>query len=128
MMGTAMLECHRFMQSLWASYGVPFGQNVYPGKSGTALVGIFKNSARGYPMMGAAMLKHHRFVQSLRALYRLVVSSITFGHHLYVGESGTALVQHQKSNPSVSIKSDHVFRFALKYVVQRIPHLFKFPH
>ena len=43
-------------------------------------------------MMGAAMLKHHQFVQSLWALYRLVVSSITFVHHLYVGESGAALV------------------------------------
>ena len=30
-------------------------------------------------MMGAAMLKRHRFVQSLWALYRLVVSSITWG-------------------------------------------------
>ena len=43
-------------------------------------------------MMGAAMLKRHRFVQSLWALYRLVVSSITFVRHLYVGESGAALV------------------------------------
>ena len=43
-------------------------------------------------MMGKAMLKCHRFVQSLWALHRLVVSSITFVHHLYVGESGTALV------------------------------------
>ena len=43
-------------------------------------------------MMGAAMLKCHRFVRSLRALYRLVVSSITFVRHLYVGESGAALV------------------------------------
>ena len=30
-------------------------------------------------MMGAAMLKRHQFVQSLWALYRLVVSSITWG-------------------------------------------------
>ena len=30
-------------------------------------------------MMGAAMLKHHQFVRSLWALYRLVVSSITWG-------------------------------------------------
>ena len=44
-------------------------------------------------MMGAAMLKHHQFVQSLWALYRLVVSSITFVCHLYVGESGAALVK-----------------------------------
>ena len=29
--------------------------------------------------MGAAMLKSHQFVQSLWALYRLVVSSITWG-------------------------------------------------
>ena len=43
-------------------------------------------------MMGAAMLKRHQFVQSLWALYRLVVSSITFVRHLYVGESGVALV------------------------------------
>ena len=43
-------------------------------------------------MMGAAMLKRHRFVRSLWALYRLVVSSITFVRHLYVGESGAALV------------------------------------
>ena len=43
-------------------------------------------------MMGAAMLKHHQFVWSLWALYRLVVSSITFVRHLYVGESGAALV------------------------------------
>ena len=50
------------------------------------------HSARGYPMMGAAMLKHHQFVGSLCALYRLVVSSITFVRHLYVGESGAALV------------------------------------
>ena len=47
-------------------------------------------------MMGAAMLKHHRFVQSLWALYRLVVSSITFVRHLYVGESGAALVYNAK--------------------------------
>ena len=46
-------------------------------------------------MMGAAMLKRHRFVQSLWALYRLVVSSITFVHHLYVGESGAALVDDE---------------------------------
>ena len=25
MMGAAMLKCHQFVQSLWASYGVPFG-------------------------------------------------------------------------------------------------------
>ena len=37
------------------------------------------HSARGYAMMGAAMLKRHQFVQSLWALYRLVVSSITWG-------------------------------------------------
>ena len=43
-------------------------------------------------MMGAAMLKRHQFVWSLWALYRLVVSSITFVRHLYVGESGAALV------------------------------------
>ena len=43
-------------------------------------------------MMGAAMLKRHRFVWSLWALYRLVVSSITFVCHLYVEESGAALV------------------------------------
>ena len=30
-------------------------------------------------MMGAAMLKRHQFVWSLWALYRLVVSSITWG-------------------------------------------------
>ena len=30
-------------------------------------------------MMGAAMLRHHQFVWSLWALYRLVVSSITWG-------------------------------------------------
>ena len=42
-------------------------------------------------MMGTAMLKRHRFVWSLWALYRLVVSS-TFVRHLYVGESGAALV------------------------------------
>ena len=46
-------------------------------------------------MMGAAMLNHHRFVRSLWALYRLVVSSITFVCHLYVGESGAALVKHK---------------------------------
>ena len=44
-------------------------------------------------MMGTAMLKCHQFVWSLWALYRLVVSSITFVCHLYVGESGTALVR-----------------------------------
>ena len=43
-------------------------------------------------MMGAAMLKRHRFVWSLWALCRLVVSSITFAHHLYMGESGAAFV------------------------------------
>ena len=43
-------------------------------------------------MKGAAMLKRHQFVRSLWALYRLVVSSITFVRHLYVGESGAALV------------------------------------
>ena len=43
-------------------------------------------------MMGTAMLKHHQFVWSLWVLYRLVVSSITFVRHLYVGVSGTALV------------------------------------
>ena len=37
------------------------------------------HSTRGYAMMGAAMLKHHQFVWSLWALYRLVVSSITWG-------------------------------------------------
>ena len=37
------------------------------------------HSARGYAMMGAATLKRHRFVRSLWALYRLVVSSITWG-------------------------------------------------
>ena len=42
--------------------------------------------------MGAAMLKRHQFVWSIWALYRLVVSSITFVCHLYVGESGAALV------------------------------------
>ena len=47
-------------------------------------------------MMGAAMLKHHQFVWSLWALYRLVVSSITFVRHLYVGESGAALVYSYK--------------------------------
>ena len=46
-------------------------------------------------MMGAAMLKRHRFVWSLWALYRLVVSFITFVHHLYVGESGATLVPRQ---------------------------------
>ena len=30
-------------------------------------------------MMGAAMLKRHQFVRSLWELYRLVVSSITWG-------------------------------------------------
>ena len=30
-------------------------------------------------MVGAAMLKRHQFVRSLWALYRLVVSSITWG-------------------------------------------------
>ena len=30
-------------------------------------------------MMGAAMLKRHQFVRALWALYRLVVSSITWG-------------------------------------------------
>ena len=30
-------------------------------------------------MMGAAMLKRHQFVQCLWAMYRLVVSSITWG-------------------------------------------------
>ena len=45
-------------------------------------------------MMGAAMLKCHRFVLSLWALYRLVVTSITFVCHLYVGESGAALVEY----------------------------------
>ena len=48
-------------------------------------------------MMGAAMLKRHRFVWSLWALYRLVVSSITFVRHLYVGESGAALVTLHQS-------------------------------
>ena len=37
------------------------------------------HSTRGYAMMGAAMLKRHQFVRSLWALYRLVVSSITWG-------------------------------------------------
>ena len=37
MMGAAMLKRHRFVRSLWASYGVPFGLNVYPGESGAAL-------------------------------------------------------------------------------------------
>ena len=49
-------------------------------------------------MMGAAMLKRHQFVQSLWALYRLVVSSITFVRHLYVGESGAALVFQNEKN------------------------------
>ena len=49
-------------------------------------------------MMGAAMLKCHPFVRSLWALYRLVVSSITFVHHLYVGESGGALVLYKFSS------------------------------
>ena len=48
--------------------------------------------------MGAAMLKRHRFVQSLWALYRLVVSYITFVRHLYVGESGAALVVMKSLN------------------------------
>ena len=48
-------------------------------------------------MMGAAMLTRHRFVRSLWALYRLVVSSITFVRHLYVGESGAALVFTNKT-------------------------------
>ena len=47
-------------------------------------------------MMGAAMLKHHQFVRSLWALYRLVVSSITFVRHMYVRESGVALIIAQK--------------------------------
>ena len=47
-------------------------------------------------MMGAAMLECHQFVRSLWALYRLVVSSITFVRHLYVGESGAALVSSDK--------------------------------
>ena len=47
-------------------------------------------------MMGAAMLKRHRFVHFFWALYRLVVSSITFVRHLYVGESGAALAIRQK--------------------------------
>ena len=37
------------------------------------------HSARGYAMMGAAMLKRHQFVWSRWALYRLVVSTITWG-------------------------------------------------
>ena len=49
-------------------------------------------------MMGAAMLKRHQFVWSLWALYRLVVSSITFVCHLYVVESGAALVHAYKEN------------------------------
>ena len=36
MMGAAMLKGYRFLQSLWASYGVPFGRNVYLGESGAA--------------------------------------------------------------------------------------------
>ena len=39
-------------------------------------------------MMGAAMLKRHQAVP----LGIIVVSSITFVRHLYVGESGAALV------------------------------------
>ena len=54
-------------------------------------------------MMGAAMLKRHRFVQSLWALYRLVVSSITFVRHLYVGQSGAALVPSIKILPITPI-------------------------
>ena len=42
MMGAAILKRHRFVQSLWASYGVPCGQNVDPGESGAALVQINK--------------------------------------------------------------------------------------
>ena len=53
------------------------------------------HSAREYPMMGAAMWKH-QFARSLWALYRLVVSSITFVRHLYVGGSGAALVRVYK--------------------------------
>ena len=56
-----------------------------------------------YPMMGAAMLKRHQFVLSLWALYRLVVSSITFVRHLYVGESGAALVPYQLN---ISVRHD----------------------
>ena len=54
-------------------------------------------------MMGAAMLKRHRFVRSLWALYRLVVSSITFVRHLYVGESGAALVYEIKVRPYIPV-------------------------
>ena len=42
-------------------------------------------------MMGAAMLKCHKFVRSLWALYRLVVSSITWGSQaqpLYTAKFG----------------------------------------
>ena len=56
-------------------------------------------------MMGAAMLKCHQFVWSLWALYRLVVSSITFVRHLYVGESGAALVLKENSFISKCVDS-----------------------
>ena len=31
MIGAAMLKCHRFVRSLWALYGVPFGTCVCGG-------------------------------------------------------------------------------------------------
>ena len=52
-------------------------------------------------MMGAAMLKRHQFVWSLWALYRLVMSSISFVRHLYMGESGAALVLLSSQNFSL---------------------------
>ena len=69
-------------------------------------------------MMGAAMLKCHRFVQSLWALYRLVVSSITFVRHLYVGESGEALVMNSKTHPSLPIDLNVLF-WSIGNIVRR---------
>ena len=82
-------------------------------------------------MMGAAMLKRHQFVWSLWALYRLVVSSITFVRHLYVGESGAALVTVSINLTSIqihwlfvitdySISQHDEFNFLNKYATVRL--------
>ena len=51
MMGVAMLKRHRFVRSLWTSYGVPFGTgNRWPkcvrGESGAALVSLLKTTGK----------------------------------------------------------------------------------
>ena len=58
-------------------------------------------------MMGAAMLKRHQFVQSLWALYRLVVSSITWG-------SQAQHLLHNKINPMLLIA------LCLQFCVERL--------